>query len=79
MIVYIVITLTLFYLMKQSKKIPWVLIMCVIGIIIGITEDFVSGDKVLLRLSEQYPDLKLRFFNFPKLGLRKTIDIIHNP
>jgi MFS superfamily sulfate permease-like transporter len=73
---YFFITITLFALMKKFPSKPWVLFTCILGIAIGIGEDFVGGDNLLLRLSEQYENLSLRFFNFPSIGSRTTLKML---
>jgi hypothetical protein len=65
--------------MKKFPSKPWVLFMCILGIGIGFAEDYMGGDDLLLRLSEQYPNLKLRFFHFPEIGMRKTKEMFANP
>lgn len=78
-LLYFILTISLFALMKKYPGKPWVLFICIIGIAIGFAEDFMEGENKLLRLSEQYPDLKLRFFHFPKIGMRKTVQMFQNP
>lgn len=68
--VYFFITISLFVLMKKFPSKPWVLFMCIFGILIGYLEDFFQGETYLLRLSEQYTDLSLSFFKFPSVGSR---------
>lgn len=72
---YFFITITLFLLMKKYPSKPWVLFTCLFGIIIGYLEDYM-GKAYLLRLSEQYPDLSLRFFHFPSIGSRNIRNML---
>jgi len=77
---YFAITITLYLLMKKYPSRPWVLFMCIFGIMIGIFEDYVSEERrMLLRLSEKYKDLKLRFFTFPSIGSRSIKEMITKP
>lgn len=78
-VVYFSITITLFLLMKKFPSKPWVLFMCILGIAIGFAEDYIGGETVLLRLSEQYQNLSMRFFHFPKIGMRKTMKMFEQP
>ena len=79
-IVYFSVTISLYLLMKKYPSKPWVLFMCIFGIVIGFAEDFIRpGDYTLIRLSEKYPNLSLKFFQFPQIGLRKMSTLLSNP
>lgn len=73
---YFFITISLFLLMKKFPSKPWVLFMCIFGIFIGYMEDFFQVSVSFLRLSEEYPNIRLRFFKFPSIGSRDIIKML---
>jgi MFS superfamily sulfate permease-like transporter len=78
--IYFAVTICLYVLMKKAPSRPWVLFMCIFGILIGVVEDYVGEDRrPLLRLSEKYSNIKLRFFTFPSIGSRSIKSMITNP
>lgn len=63
-------------MMTYYPKQPFVFIICIIGIVVGYYQEYLGNENFLMQLKTQHPQLSLTFFNFPKIGLRSTMDLL---
>lgn len=69
---YIAVIVGLCYLMGFHPSKPWVLLVCLSGVLIGLVEQlFVNEENMMIRLNKRYPQEQLKFFTYPKIGTRK--------
>jgi MFS superfamily sulfate permease-like transporter len=78
-LLYLTITVVLFYLMTKYPSKPWVVGVIILAIIIGATEDMIMApENRVTTLAEQYSGLKLKFLMFPNIGFRKAKGMLCN-
>lgn len=66
--------------MKYDPSKPWVLLMCFISLMIGFLEDFVIPvESRILKLSDEFKDIKVVFLTLPQVSVRSLSSVITNP
>jgi len=75
--VYFIMVSSLFLLMKFWPTRPWVLLMCLVSIGLGLIESsLLPEDFNLKKLSEEYPTMKLNFLTVPTFSTRTIYKLL---
>jgi len=76
-VVYIIVTLSLFLLMKFWPSRPWVIVISIVSLLIGILQHYILPSQLNVELIvEEYPTLEFKLLRIPELRINKIGELM---